>query len=186
MKQLVLFIQGGGEGAHDEDAALAASLQAALGGEYDVRYPRMPRESDPDLSSWSARIAAELASVDGVVILVGHSLGGAALLRYLSEERVDRPIAALALLAVPARDDEHWNFDDVELPPDLAGRLSQISRILLYHCRDDEVVPFAHLALHAARLPQATVRECDGGGHQFGNDLSNVARDIRTRARSRR
>ena len=33
----VLFVQGGGKGAYDEDAALAASLERALGGEYDVR-----------------------------------------------------------------------------------------------------------------------------------------------------
>jgi len=64
------------------------------------------------------------------------------------------------------------------LPDDLAARLLGIPRTFLYHSRDDQVVPFAHLALHAARLPRATVRESDGRGHQFGNDLSDVARDI--------
>ena len=44
--------------------------------------------------------------------------------------------------------------------------------------RDDEVVPFAHAALYAQKLPRATVREFDGRGHQFGEDLSEVARDI--------
>jgi uncharacterized protein len=40
------------------------------------------------------------------------------------------------------------------------------------------VVPFAHLALYAEQLPQATIREFDGRGHQLNNDLSEVAADI--------
>ena len=49
-KTCVLFVQGGGEGAHDEDAALAASLQRALGGEYEVHFPRMPDEPEKSMS----------------------------------------------------------------------------------------------------------------------------------------
>ena len=41
----VLFVQGGGQGAYNEDAALAASLERALGGEYEVHFPRMPDEA---------------------------------------------------------------------------------------------------------------------------------------------
>jgi hypothetical protein len=37
----------------------------------------------------------------------------------------------------------------------------------------------AHLALYAAKLPQATIRTFDGRGHQFGNDLADVAAEIR-------
>ncbi len=42
MKKQVLFIQGGGAGAYEADGKLAASLQEALGAEYEVRYPQMP------------------------------------------------------------------------------------------------------------------------------------------------
>jgi predicted alpha/beta hydrolase family esterase len=50
--------------------------------------------------------------------------------------------------------------------------------IFLYHSRDDEVVPFAHLAMYSGRLPHATVREVKDRGHQLGDDLSEVAEDI--------
>jgi hypothetical protein len=51
--------------------------------------------------------------------------------------------------------------------------------LVRYHGRDDEVVPpFSHLAMHAAQLPRAKLRELDGRGHQFNNDLAEVARDI--------
>ena len=179
MRSPVLFIQGGSEGAHKEDGWLATSLQKALGTDYDVRYPQMPGESEPDMQTWKAKIARELEMLHGPVILVGHSIGGAALLKYLSEENVEKAIVGLFLLAAPSWDEENWNFDDLRLPRDLAAKLNGIPRIFLYHNRDDQVVPFSHLTLHAARLPRAVVRESDKGGHQFGNDLADVASDIR-------
>ena len=175
----VLFIQGGGKGAHAEDAALADSLKRALGSEYVVRFPLMPVEADPNVASWKQAIGAELSRSHGHVILVAHSVGGSLLLRYLTEEEVGKPIAGLFLLAAPSWDEDHWNFDDLKLPRDVAERLSGVPRLFFYHCRDDDVVPFAHLALHAARIPQAVIRAFDRGGHQFGNDLTHVANDIR-------
>jgi len=180
MRTQILFIQGGGDGARDEDSLLAASLQKALGDEYEVRYPEMPCESEPDMQTWKTQIARELETLDRNVILVGHSLGGTALLKYLSEENVVKPISALFLLAAPSWDEENWNFDDLKLPADLDARLSEIPAIFFYHNRDDEIVPFKHLGLHGARLPRAVLSEGDRGGHQFGNNLTNIARDIRT------
>ena len=179
MTTCVLFIQGGGKGAHSEDAPLADSLKRALGSKYDVRFPRMPSESDPKVESWKQKISSELSHTSGKVILVAHSVGGSILLRYLSEEKVEKPIAGLFLLAAPSRDDDHWNFDDLKLPPDVAEKLAAIPRLFFYHCRDDDVVPFAHLALHGAQIPQAITRAIDSGGHQFGNDLTRVSMDIR-------
>jgi predicted alpha/beta hydrolase family esterase len=175
----VLFVQGGGKGAHSEDASLADSLKRALGLKYDVRFPRMPVESDPNVGSWKLKISSELAQMPGRVILVAHSVGGSILLRYLAEEKIGNPIAGLFLLAVPSWDEDRWNFDDLKLPGDLAEKLAQIPRIFFYHCRDDDVVPFAHLALHGARIPRAVMRAVDSGGHQFGHDLTGVAMDIR-------
>jgi predicted alpha/beta hydrolase family esterase len=179
MKKGVLFIHGAGEGAYEEDRRLAASLQNALGSAYEVRYPRMRNEESPEYGDWKPQIRSELDSLDAEVILVGHSIGGSVLIKYLSEERVEKPIAGLFLLAAPYWDgDGIWKWDEVRLSEDAAARLSGI-RIFLYHSRDDDIVPFSHLALYAARLPQAVIREVDGRGHQFGNDLADVAEDIR-------
>jgi predicted alpha/beta hydrolase family esterase len=179
MSKHVLFIQGAGQGAYEEDGLLVASLQSALGPAYDVRYPRMPNEDDAEYAAWKARIVSEVAGLDGEVFLVGHSVGSSVLLKYLSEERIEKSIAGLFLIATPHwGGDEFWKWDEVLLPQDIAAKLASIPRIFLYHSRDDEVVPFAHLALHAAKLPQATLREVDGRGHQFGNDLTDIAEDI--------
>ncbi len=179
-KTCVLFIQGGGKGAHSEDAPLANSLKRALGPKYDVRFPRMPSEADPNVKAWKEQISSELSRIPDMVILVAHSVGGSILLKYLSEEKVERPIAGLFLLAAPSWDEDRWNFDDLKLPRDIAEKLAFIPRIFFYHCRDDDVVPFAHLALHGARIPRAVTRVVNSGGHQFGNNLTGVATDIQS------
>ena len=175
----VLFIQGGGKDAHSEDAPLADSLKRALGPKYDVRFPRMPDEADPNVASWKEKISSEISHTSGKMVLVAHSIGGSILLRYLSEEKVEKPIAGLFLLAAPSWDEDRWKFDDLKLAHDVAEKLASIPRIFFYHCRDDDVVPFAHLALHSARIPRAITRVVDNGGHQFGNNLAGVATDIR-------
>jgi predicted alpha/beta hydrolase family esterase len=181
MKKQVLFIHGGGgEDAYEEDGILAASLQNGLGAAYEVRYPKMPLEESAEYADWKAQIATELSTLDDEVILVAHSVGGSILLKYLTEEQVEKPIAGLFLLATPYfGGDQNWNYTGMNLPQNFAAMLPAIPRICLYHSRDDEVVPFAHLALYAAKLLQATIREFDGRGHQFGNDLAEVAEDIR-------
>lgn len=179
MNKQVLFIHGAGQGAYQEDGLLVASLQSALSSGYDVRYPKMLNEESPEYADWKAQIATELATLDDEVVLVGHSVGGSVLLKYLSEERVEKPVAGLFVIAAPFWGaDEFWNWDAVQLPQDVSAKLASIPRIFLYHSRDDDIVPFAHLARYAAKLPQATIREVDGRGHQLGNDLADVAEDI--------
>ncbi len=180
MTRPILFIHGGGgEAAYEEDRILAASLRNALGPVYEVRYPKMPLEESAGYADWKARIAEELSALDNQVILVAHSVGGSILLKYLVEEQVKKPVAGLFLLAAPYFGaDKSWNYPELNLPQDFATKLPAIGRMFLYHSRDDEVVPFAHLALYSARLPQATIRILDGRGHQFGYDLADVAEDI--------
>ena len=51
VKRQLLFIQGGGAGAHDEwDNKLVESLRRELGPDYEIRYPRMPNECYPSCS----------------------------------------------------------------------------------------------------------------------------------------
>ena len=177
MKKRVLFIHGAG--GYEEDKRLVANLRDALGAAYDVRYPKMPDEDSPEYEAWKDQIARELTALDGEVILVGHSLGASILLKYLSEEKVEKPIAGLFLVAPPYWGAEDWEVREYELRTDFAAKLPKELPTYFYHSRDDEWVPFAHLALYAEKLPQANIRDFDGRGHQFNDDLSEVARDIK-------
>jgi predicted alpha/beta hydrolase family esterase len=178
MKRGVLFIHGAGEGAYEEDRKLAADLRDVLGAVYDVRSPRMP-ENSPEYEVWRDRISKELTALDGEVILVGHSVGAFVLLKYLSEEAVEKPFAGLFLVAAPYVGSGGWEIEEDALRDDFASKIPEELPVFFYHSRDDEVVPFSHLALYAQKLPRATVREFDGRGHQFNDDFSEVARDIK-------
>jgi serine hydrolase len=180
MKKQVLFIQGAGEGAYEEDEKLAASLQGALGTEYDVIYPKMPEEENSGYEAWKAQISKEIAPLVGKAILVGHSVGSSMLLKYLSEENVETSIAGIFLIAAPYWGTGGWQVDEFTLDEGHASKFLQDLPIFFYHSRDDDLVPFAHLAMHAEKFPGATIREFDGRGHQFNNDLSEVATDIKS------
>src|SRR5690242_736230 len=120
MKQQILFIHGAGRGAHDLDGKLAASLQRALGDDYQVNNPPMPSEGAPQFTLWKAEIARQIEALDDSPILVGHSLGGSVLLKYLSEEKVDKPIAGLFIIAAPYWGAEDWDVDEYKLNEDFA------------------------------------------------------------------
>ncbi|HEY5958982.1 MAG TPA: alpha/beta hydrolase, partial [Polyangiaceae bacterium] len=72
----VLFVQGGGPSVHDEwDDKLVASLRRELGKAYEIRYPRMPHESDPKYASWRPALEREFRALQNGAILVAHSVG---------------------------------------------------------------------------------------------------------------
>ncbi|TKR29501.1 alpha/beta fold hydrolase [Luteimonas gilva] len=178
MNGSVLFIHGGGTGAYAADRALADSLQRALGAGWEVDSPPMPDEENCPYPEWRAVIDARIASMKGPVMLVGHSVGGSVLLKYLCERRSTPRIAGLFAVASPYWGTGGWNWDELALPADAAKRLTGDWPLVLYYSRDDEVVPFSHLALYTAKLPRAAVREYEGRDHQFGEDLTDVAADI--------
>ncbi len=178
----ILFIQGGAEGAHVADGKLVASLRRALGDSFEILYPQMPDESDPDYSKWKPVIESELASTEGVATVIGHSLGGSFLLKFLVEEKTAVRIAGVFLIAAPYWGGEGWVYEGYErvmLPEDFASRLPAGASVFLYHSRNDETVPFEHMALYSKRLPQARTRPLDRG-HQLNDDLSEVAADIQS------
>src|SRR5919107_257667 len=184
MKRQLLFVHGGGEGAYEQDRKMAANLRDALGSGYEGRCPTMPKEDSPQYTASRDRIASELAELDGEVLLVGHSLGASILLKYISEEKTVTPIAGMFLVAPPYWGVEDWEVDEYVLQEDFASTLPRGLTMFFYHSRDDEWVPFAHLALYAEMFPHANARQFDGRGHQFDDDLTEVAHDIQSLKRS--
>ena len=179
MKRTVLFVQGGGEGAHNADARLAASLERELGPDYQVRYPPMPNEASPDYRAWKLRLARELATIGDGAILVGHSLGATVLIMSLAGSEPRQRITGIFLIAAPFVGARGWHSEDFDIPDDIGSKLPDGVPIFLYHGRDDEIVPFAHIGLYQKVLPQAVARRLDGRNHQLNDDLSDVAIDIK-------
>jgi predicted alpha/beta hydrolase family esterase len=80
--QQVLFIQGAGQGAYEEDKKLASSLRQALGADHEVRYPAMPDEDDTPYELWKQQIEKELTAMNKPIILVGHSVGASVVIKW--------------------------------------------------------------------------------------------------------
>ena len=99
-------------------------------------------------------------------------------MKYLSEHESDRRIRGVYLLATPFWPGvEDWQ-KGLKLRDDFASRLPKSLPLFLYQSQDDQELDPSHLAFYQSNLPQAVVRTPMTGGHQFGNDLTLVARDI--------
>jgi pimeloyl-ACP methyl ester carboxylesterase len=176
----ILFIQGGGAGAHDEwDVKLVESLRRELGGGYEVRYPRMPDEADPSYARWSVAIRREMAGLDDGAVVAGHSVGATILVHALAEQPPETGLGAIVLIAAPFVGDGGWPSDEFELTRDLGARLPPGVRVHVFHGLGDETAPPSHADLYALAIPQAQVHQLPGRDHQLNNDMSEVAEAIR-------
>jgi predicted alpha/beta hydrolase family esterase len=177
----ILFIQGGGEGTHDEwDDKLVDSLRRELGDGFEVRYPRMPAEDDPSDATWGPSIRQEVARLDAGAIVVGHSVGATILVHALADKPPQTDLGAIVLLAAPFVGAGGWPGDGFELPIDLGARLPQGVPVHVFHGLEDETAPPAHADLYAHAIPQARLHRLPERDHQLGNDLADVARVIRS------
>jgi predicted alpha/beta hydrolase family esterase len=180
MTKQALFIQGGSAGAHDDwDSKLVANLARELGQGYDIRYPRMPNESDPSYPAWKIALEHEIAALDDAAVLVGHSVGGTILINALAEHAPERKLAGVFLISAPFVGPGGWPSEDIKPSRDLGARLPPALPIYLYHGSEDDTAPFAHVDLYKKAIPHAHVRKLEGRDHQLNDDLSEVAADIR-------
>ena len=93
---------------------------------------------------------------------------------------IQKKINGLFLIAAPYwSGDEDW-VQGLKLHVNFAEKLSKNVPIFFYHCRDDEEIPFATLTHYKQKLPWATFREITSGGHQLNNDLTPIAKDIKS------
>lgn len=164
---MLLFFHGAG--GYDDDGPLAEGLAARLGTTADM--PHIP-EDDMSYEAWASVVRDRLAALSPGDPVVAHSFGASVLLRVLAEGGAVPERAVL--LAMP-----DWSTDGWDVPDYLFDGPEPNVALTLQHCRDDDVVPFEHLALHAARLPSARVIEHPHGGHQFHDILDAVAADLR-------
>lgn len=177
----LLFVQGGGAGVHDEwDDKLVDSLRRELGPKFEIRYPRMPNEDDPNFAAWKATIEKELTSLKDGAILVGHSIGGTILIHTLAETQSQRMLRAIFLVAAPFVGEGGWQSDDIASTADLGARLPRGVPVYIYHGLADETAPVSHSELYGRAIPQSRVVRLPNRDHQLNNDLSEIGAAIKS------
>jgi serine hydrolase len=178
----VLFVHSSGpQGPGEGSDPLVRRLRDELGGDFEVLFPLMPdTETDPHYEAWRDRLAAELDQLEGKVIVFGHSVGGSVALKYCAERGFDERVAGLVSVATPYWGTSGWE-EEWALPEGWPADGPELPPTILFHSRDDEEIPFAHLDLYAKRLPEARTQLLEGNGHLYDRgDLSEIVGAVRS------
>src|SRR5680860_1379722 len=80
------------------------SITADLGDDYEVLVPRMPNGNNAQYIEWSIWLEHIIPLLKNEAILVGHSLGGIFLAKYLSENVIPKKIKAVILISAPYKE----------------------------------------------------------------------------------
>lgn len=145
-----------------------ASLARELGEEFEVLLPKMPNGTNARYAEWSIWLERCMPFFQDGVILIGHSLGGIFLAKYLAEHDVSTKIRATLLVGAPFDDDDPSfleSLTDFALPASLTQFEEQGGDIYIIHSKDDPVVPFAESAKYQLALPEATLMAFEDRGH---------------------
>ncbi|XKT75061.1 MAG: alpha/beta hydrolase [Patescibacteria group bacterium UBA2103] len=155
-------------------------LQSVLGDGYDILMPSMPCRDNAKYSEWKIMFEKIVPLLDEKVVCIGHSLGAIFLAKYLSEEKYQKEIKALFLVAAPFNSIEKDPYVDFNIENDLSLLREQVSDIYLYHSEDDQVVPFSHLSRYQELLPNARIRAFKDRGHFNENEFSEIIEDLKS------
>ena len=137
----------------------------------------MPNKTNAQFDEWKVWFKKLIPFLHDNVILIGHSLGGTFLAKYLSENRFEKKIKAVFLVgAVYDKDDDGYSVVSFSLPEKLN---LQTVNTMIYHSKDDPVVPFSSLGKFQQALPNAKIRIFEDRGHLNMPEFPELLEDIK-------
>lgn len=148
-------------------------LGATLGKKYEVIMLDMPNKMNAKYLEWKIWFEKFIPHLKPEVLLIGHSLGALFLVKYLSENTFPKTIRATFLIAAS------WSKNGFKLGKNLRKLERQAGKILLYHSKDDRIVPFADLKKYQKGLKSAIIRVFDSRGHFNQEKLPELIKDIK-------
>jgi len=141
----------------------------ALSEDFEIMEPTMPNKQRAQYMAWSIWFEKLFPHLnDQKLVMIGHSLGGLFLAKYLSEHTFPKHIHQLHLVA-PVFDGTNLQGEGVgDFVLDaskLAHAEEQCSHIFLYQSEDDVVCPAYHGRQYKNHLPKARYEEFHNRGH---------------------
>ncbi len=134
-------------------------LETKLGTKFDIIKPRMPLQDNAKYSEWKIFFERYIPYLKNDVILIGASLGGIFLAKYLSEHTFPKKILSTYLVCPP--------FDNTIVIDELAGgfklksNLSLLEKntknLYLMFPKDDPIVPVSHAEKYRDKLRKAKI-----------------------------
>ena len=204
MKKQVFYIHGGDSFSKTEDflQSLAImplrnlpgkdssnfwtkTLAEDLGEEYEVFMPSMPNKQNAHYDEWKIWFERHFEYLRDGVVLVGWSLGGMFLAKYLTENTLPFEIKAIFFLAAPCgtyADDGGNDCGSFQFSQENLVKLTKFgSKIELWHSKDDFVVPFQHVLEYQKYLPEAELVTFEDKNHFLIPEFPELLNEIRAK-----
>ena len=134
-------------------------LKKELGKIFEIIKSWMPLQDNAKYNEWKIHFERYFPKLRNNIILIGSSLGGIFLAKYLSENKFPKKILAVYLIAPP--------FDNTLPKEDLVGGfklksdLSMIEKncrkINLLFSKKDDVIPLSHAKKYRNKLKKANI-----------------------------
>jgi serine hydrolase len=136
-----------------------ADLEKKLEKKFEIIRPRMPLQDNAKYKDWEILFGRYVPFLRNNFILIGSSLGGIFLAKYLSEHKL--PKKALSVFLVCAPFDGDLPSEDLVGGFSLKTDLSLIERncknLHILFSKDDDVVPVSHAEKYRKKLKNARV-----------------------------
>ncbi|MBS3144536.1 alpha/beta hydrolase [Candidatus Woesearchaeota archaeon] len=134
-------------------------LKEKLGRNFEIIKPSMPLPENAKYSEWKIHFERFFPYLRNNIILIGSSLGGVFLAKYLSEHKFPRKIIAAYIICAPY--DNHLEGEDLvggfKLKSDLSLMEKNAKRLYILFSKNDDIVPIAHAKKYAKRLKNANI-----------------------------
>lgn len=134
-------------------------LQKKLGKIFQIIRPRMPCSDNANYNEWKIYFEKYFPYLKNNIILIGISLGGIFLAKYISENKFPKKIHSTYLIAPPynggdLRDGLYGGF---KLKSDLSLLEKNSKNLYLMFSKDDDVVPVSHAEKYRKKLKNAKI-----------------------------
>lgn len=142
------------------------ALALALVSTHELIVPVMPNKQNADYTAWSIWFEKIIPYLKDGDILMGHSLGGGFLLRYLTENRLPVQMSQLHLVSPVVVGGESAALREFSIDPPLwSGFQSSIDDVHVWHSTDDAFVPIAESLVFKEIYPTAELHTFTDRGH---------------------
>ncbi len=158
-------------------------LKNKLGNNFQIISPRMPLMDNANYEDWKIVFENYLEAMNNNFILIGTSLGGIFLAKYLSENKIDKKILSVYLVAPPF-DNESTQGEDLvggfELGEDLSLIEKNCSNVTLMFSKDDETVPEVNADKYREKLKNSEIIIYESkNGHFFIEEFPEIIEMIK-------
>jgi len=161
-------------------------LKNKLSKDFEIIKPRMPLSDNAKYKEWKIHFERHFPYLKNNLILIGSSLGGIFLAKYLSENKFPKKILSTYLICPPF--DNTGGDEDLvggfNLESDLSLLEKNSKNLHLMFSKDDDVVPVSHAEKYRKKLKNANIIILEGkNGHFKVSEFPELVKMIKAESK---